>query len=293
MDGYVMSRSRTRSRDYAFLGAAPPRQWWRSYADVADFEYPTLLVESDAQGWRAYLSGIHSVRTDAVGTTVRFTLVLSGGPADEAAPRVARLAARWLEDIAEGTPGGAVGSCLDRHFSGEDVDRLLGARDPGAAAETLRRLHQALEDVTEPPSGERTGGDAEADLEDGAVVPPSWFDAMDNRSSRGRFALWVDELLSGTTGRALLLNLAAEPADAAEIGPKEEPVAVLTAHPKATFHGGPVAIPGKSRGLVDAGPARTTRRRFFHGKSTGKKVLIAAGGLVVLGGIAAVVWRLL
>ncbi|GAA3030707.1 hypothetical protein GCM10020000_04350 [Streptomyces olivoverticillatus] len=48
---------RTRSRDYAFLGAAPPRQWWRSYADVADFEYPTLLVESDAQGWRAYASG--------------------------------------------------------------------------------------------------------------------------------------------------------------------------------------------------------------------------------------------
>ncbi|MFI9248914.1 hypothetical protein [Streptomyces sp. NPDC053069] len=285
MDGYVMSRGRDRDRDYGFLGAAPPVAWWRSYSRVADFEYPTLLVESDARGWRAYFSGIRSERTDAVGTPLRFTLVLSGGPADEAAPRVARFATQWLEDIAARRPAGAVAGCLDRHFPADDVDRLLELRDAAAVDETRRRLEEALAEPAGPAGSERTG-DGDPGHGTPRSGPPSWINTVRDGLSRECFAVRVGELLSGTRGRALLLNLATEAGDVPDAGPDGR-VAALVVHAKQDFGPGPVAIPGKVRGLVEAGPVRGTPLGFWRSRSTGQKALIALGAIVLAAAVGA------
>ncbi|MCF3136767.1 hypothetical protein [Streptomyces olivochromogenes] len=285
MDGYVMSRGRDRGQDYGYLGAAPPAAWWRSYSGVADFEYPTLLVESDAGGWRAYLSGIRSERTDAVGTPLRFTLVLSGGPADETAPQVARFAAQWLEDIAARRPAGAVAACLDRHFPAEDVERLLELRDAAALAETRRRLEETLADPAGPAGGEKTG-DGDSGHGTPRSAPPSWINTVQDGLSRKCFAVRVGDLLSGTPGRALLLNLATEAGDVPDAGPDGR-VAALVVHPKQDFGPGPVAIPGKVRGLVEAGPAHRTTPGFWRSRSTGQKALIALGAIVLAAAVGA------
>ncbi|MFD7815627.1 hypothetical protein ACFV6E_22245 [Streptomyces sp. NPDC059785] len=275
MDGYVMFRARRRDRDYDYLGAAPPAQWWRSYAEVADFEYPTLLVESDASGWRAYLSGIRSARTDAVGTPLRFTLVLSGTPADEAAPRVARFAVQWLEDVAASQPAGAVAACLDRHFPAKAADRLLGSRGPAAVEEARLRLDEALADPDGPAARDKHGDGGQ----DGSG-PPSWINAVHDPPSRECFAVRVAGLLAGAPGRALLLNLATEAQDVAITGP-EDRVAVLVVRPAKDFGAGPVAILGKVPGLVEAGPVRRTPLGLWRSRSTGQKALIALGIIVL------------
>ena len=80
---FVQTRGTARATDYAFLGGAPPEPWWRAYRDATAFDHPTVLVTSDGARWAAYLSGIPSSRVDAVGTVVRYTLVLDG-PCDVA-----------------------------------------------------------------------------------------------------------------------------------------------------------------------------------------------------------------
>ncbi len=106
---FVQTRGTARATDYAFLGAAPPEPWWRAYRDVTAFDHPTVLVTSDGAHWAAYLSGIPSFRVDAVGTVVRYTLVLDGpcGAADAAC--VPAAVGAWLDDVAAGhgdRPGG-------------------------------------------------------------------------------------------------------------------------------------------------------------------------------------------
>ena len=75
---YLQTRGTARASDYTFLGEAPD-PWWRAYRDTTAFEHPTLLVTSDGCPWHAYLSGIPSARTDAVGTRSRARLVFSVG----------------------------------------------------------------------------------------------------------------------------------------------------------------------------------------------------------------------
>ena len=104
---HVQTRGAARAADYAFLGGAPPRAWWRDYRDATAFDHPTVLVTGDGACWAAYLSGIPSARTDAVGTVVRYTLVLDGPCGDTAvAPRLVAAVAAWLDDLAaDGRPG--------------------------------------------------------------------------------------------------------------------------------------------------------------------------------------------
>ena len=75
---FVQTRGTARATDYAFLGGGPARPWWRTYRDATAFDHPTVLVTSDGERWAAYLSGIPSGRVDAVGSVVRYTLVLDG-----------------------------------------------------------------------------------------------------------------------------------------------------------------------------------------------------------------------
>ena len=78
IEAWLHTRGRARHRDYRFLGPAPQPAWWREYAGATTFEQPTILVQSDGGRWQAYLSGIPSGRRDAVGSTIRFSVVLEG-----------------------------------------------------------------------------------------------------------------------------------------------------------------------------------------------------------------------
>lgn len=268
MDGYVMARGRARGdEDHGSLGVRPPGAWWRSYAETTDPDRPTLLVEADADGWRAYLGGIPAGPGAAEDDPPGFALAFAGGPGEEAADGVVRLVARWLEDLAEGRPDGPVSACLRRHFPDGTVERLHGDADGRkTAGEARLLLARTLADVAWLPAPGDAGG---PDRPRGGE-PPAWIGTVHHRSSRERFVMRVEELLSGVEGRALLLNRVGGPRQAPPGRPGER-LTVLTDRPAGALVGGPVAL--------------TDRRPPYATLSA--KVLIVAGAMVAVG---CVVW---
>jgi hypothetical protein len=242
---YLQTRGTARADDYTFLGAAPEHPWWREYRDTTAFDHPTLLVTAGAHPWRAYLSGIPSARTDAVGTVVRYTLVLHGGSDDSLTACGLAAVAAWLADIAAGSRTGrfhgALSSALDAHFPADEVDRLIAAR-PALLDRTPTREE-------EPDVGKVVGAGLErstalADVESRIVaalrtlpVPPSaaepddrpddWFGAVNDPAAREAFAARVSTLVRGRPGRALLLNLVGGADDAVALLEPGSPVALL------------------------------------------------------------------
>jgi hypothetical protein len=210
---FVQTRGTARATDYAFLGGAPPEPWWRAYRDMTAFDHPTVLVTSDGAGWAAYLSGVPSSRVDAVGTVVRYTLVLDGpcGVAD--APCVPAAVGAWLDDVAAGhgdRPGGRLATALDARFPADDVERWLTSDVP--AIEVRRRALAAL---------------AVLPARDAADEPGDWIGAAGAPAPRAAFTARIAALVDGVPGRALLLNLLGEAADAQPLLDPASPVAVL------------------------------------------------------------------
>ena len=224
---FVQTRGTARATDYAFLGAAPPEPWWRAYRDVTAFDHPTVLVVSDGACWAAYLSGIPSFRVDAVGTVVRYTLVLDGpcGAAD--AGCVPAAVGAWLDDVAAGhgdRPGGRLATALDARFPADDVERWLTSdvrpgraaafpADKQASARVRRRALAAL--TTLPASPTATD------------EPGEWIGAVGAPGPRAAFTARVAALVDGLPGRALLLNLVGGVADAGALADPASPAAVL------------------------------------------------------------------
>jgi hypothetical protein len=236
---FLQTRGTARAADYAFLGGAPPEPWWRAYRDVTAFDHPTVLVASDGERWSAYLSGIPSSRVDAVGTVVRYTLVLDGPCRAADTACVPAAVAAWLDDVADGArPGGRLAAALDSRFPVADVERRLAGRgnsderhtrptgsderaarpelgdagDP-AAAEVSRRVLAALATLPVAPGG--------------ADEPGDWIGAVGAPGPRAAFTARVTDLVAGAAGRALLLNLVGGPADAEPLLDPASPVAVL------------------------------------------------------------------
>ncbi|MBH1933395.1 hypothetical protein I5Q34_03685 [Streptomyces sp. AV19] len=267
MDGYVMARGRARGdEDQGFPGAGPPVAWWRSYAGTTDPDRPTLLVEAGAGGWRAYLGGIPAGEAGTAG----FALAFAGGPGEEAAGGVVRLVARWLEDLAEDRPDGPVSACLRRHFPDGTVERLRRADAPEAAGETRLLLARTLADVAWLPApGDASGPDLPAAGGD----PLAWIGTVHHRSSRERFVMRVEELLSGVEGRALLLNRVGGPAQAPQGLPGER-LTVLTDQPAHALRAGPVPLAAQDSpyGALSA------------------KALILAGAVLAVGCVVWAVW---
>lgn len=80
----VWLRTRGNTRDYAFLGEAPPDRWWAPYKDATSFEQPSLILERvSPDQWRCFISAIPSTRRDRVNTRIRYSLALSGSATDD------------------------------------------------------------------------------------------------------------------------------------------------------------------------------------------------------------------
>ncbi|HZG91373.1 MAG TPA: hypothetical protein VEZ42_14270, partial [Pseudonocardia sp.] len=215
---YLQTRGRPRHRDYDFLGAAPGHPWWRAYAGHTAFERPTALVESDGEGYRVYLSGIPSARRDAVGTVIRYTLVLEESPDGTPAVRPARvvaLVAAWLADRAPGGTG-ELTRVLDQAFPEPEVERLLAAAGPGAPAEVRSGLAAVVGALPEPDLGTAAGPGG------------GWLGDAGSAAARAAFLERVRALVvDGRPGRALLLNLVGSAEDLAALRADPRPLAVL------------------------------------------------------------------
>lgn len=221
------TRGRERQRDYRFIGSAPPTTWWRAYADHTTFERPTVLVQADGDRWQGYLSGIPSARRDAVGTVIRYTLVLEGATTDvreaDADPGTGApgtgdllaLVANWLADQDRGRGDGRVSSALDAAFAEPDVERLIDDAGPAADREVQRRVGDALRALELPAT--RDAPEAAGD----------WLADLGRASARAAFLHRVDALLAGQPGRALVLNLVGSPTDVAALLDDGRPLAVL------------------------------------------------------------------
>jgi hypothetical protein len=233
---YVQTRGTARATDYAFLGGAPPEPWWRAYRDATAFDHPTVLVTSDGARWAAYLSGIPSSRVDAVGTVVRYTLVLDGpcGVADAAC--VPAVAGAWIDDVAAahgGRPGGRLAAALDARFPAADVERWLA--EPASArllsderpTRPTGSDERAARPVPEVSRRVMAALAALAPVPDAPDVPGDWIGAVGAPALRAAFTSRVTSLVTGTPGRALLLNLVGGAADAQPLLDPASPVAVL------------------------------------------------------------------
>jgi len=247
---FLQTRGTARASDYAFLGAAPAEPWWRAYRDATAFDHPTVLVTSDGERWAAYLSGIPSARVDAVGSVVRYTLVLDGPCATPDAACVVAAVGAWLSDVANGRgdrPGGRLGAALDARFPASDVGRWL----PGSRAAEL---------VPDERHSGRTGSDESAVRRKGAAhsggrigdevqqralsalaaLPASvagvdesgdWIGAVGAPAPRAAFVARVAALVGGTSGRAVLLNLVGGPGEVHPLLDPASSVAVLVESP--------------------------------------------------------------
>lgn len=222
---FVQTRGEARAADYGFLGVEPDEPWWRTYRGHTSFELPTLLLHSSGVAWRACLSGIRSVRRDAVGTTVRFTVVLEGDCADDEDQAVALvLLHRWLADVTTGTR--CVGAALDEAFPGPDVERLLTCRTEEGGAETRQRSLGALR-VLPAPEEEVGGPDEREETDEPADLPQRWVGRLGVPHLPAALLRHSAELLSGVPGRALVLNLIGSRADAEALVEDDTALAVL------------------------------------------------------------------
>lgn len=211
---FVQTRGTARAADYAFLGGAPPEPWWRAYRDATAFDHPTVLVTSDGGRWAAYLSGVPSSRVDAVGTVVRYTLVLDGPCGTPDAACVVAAVGAWLDDVAAGhgdRPGGRLAAALDARFPPDDVERWLAAAAP--TAEVRQRV---LAGVAALPA-----------VAGAADEPDDWIGAVAAAGPRAAFRARVAALVDGLPARALLLNLVGGPDDVQPLLDPASPLAVL------------------------------------------------------------------
>lgn len=236
---FVQTRGTARAADYAFLGGAPPEPWWRAYRDVTAFDHPTVLVTSDGARWASYLSGVPSSRVDAVGTVVRWTLVLDGPCGAPDAACVPAAVGAWLDDVAAGGgPGGRLAAALDARLPAVDIERWQSAPDerpvrPTGSDERHSRTDRGSGEVRSRVLAALATLPAPAHAGD---EPGDWIGTVAAAAPRAAFVGRVAALIHGAPGRALLLNLVDGPAEAQALLDPVSPVAVLveSADPRLT-----------------------------------------------------------
>lgn len=196
-------QTRSRNHDYCFLGQSPDR-WWSAWSNDTSFEKPTLLIESDTEGWRLLASGIPSSRRDRSRTAIRHTLVGSGAHGEDVEAAGALIAA-WLDEAASllaGDEPGALSRALDQHFTDEVIEAWFEG-DPRRADlsdEVEQGIDRALKDLDAPVAeGAKDGIE-------------NWFGGIQSPDCRGAFLARARRLLRGKVqGGAYLLNLTEHP----------------------------------------------------------------------------------
>lgn len=270
---HIHVQTRGRTAGYAYLGSPPDRRWWLDFRDATSFEQPTIIVWGDMFNWRCYLSGIPSVRTDHVGTVIRYTVVLEGfcnEPNDEALG----LVTAWLEDAAASVLGRRVQAEMDKAFDEAAVERLLALRTREAATD---------EEV------QRSGRSALSNLLPTRQVSElteavSWAGSRTSLLAQREFLARSGELVRGErVGTAALLNLLGTPAAVEQLAAQPESLGSLAALIDAdpALGDGIVAFEKKKSAATRPGPGRS--------RPIGPWMLVG----LLLGIILLVIWLLL
>ena len=71
-------QTRSIFKDYRYLGReAVDDSWLQKYDRYTSFEHPTIIAESDHNGWRIFLGGLPSSRLDKVSTPIRYSFIIA------------------------------------------------------------------------------------------------------------------------------------------------------------------------------------------------------------------------
>jgi len=254
-----MTRGTPRRLDYRFLGAGPVERWWRPVQDWVVLEQPEVI----ACGRALLISGIPSVRRDAIGTAIRYTLVV-----DDVERALARsLAAAGLDRAGRARLGGL----LDAGFPAEWVDAALGDTAP-SDADVAHRLAPALAAF---------GADAPA-VAHHPVRHRSWVGALDDGEAVAAFLDRVTRLADGEPGWAFTTSAIASVKGAGDAADAlGAPVAVLLAD------GGPMEV--VDLGKAQAGPPRPGIRTMTTTTPSRRRWLVPLAVVVLLAAILMVV----
>jgi hypothetical protein len=255
---HLMTRGTPRRLDYRFLGAGPAQRWWRPVQDWVVLEQPEVI----ACGRSLLISGIPSARRDAIGTAIRYTLVVED---------VERALAHSLAAAGLHSAGRArLGELLDAGFPAEWVDAALGDTAP-SDAEVARRLAPALAafGVDEPAAAQHR------------VRHRSWVGALDDGQAVAAFLDRVTRLAEGEPGWAFTTSAIASVKGAgAAADALGAPVAVLLAD------GGPPEV--VDLGKAQAGP-RPGIRTMTTTTPSRRRWLVPLAVVVLLAAILVVV----
>jgi hypothetical protein len=241
-DAYLMTRGTPRMKDYAFLGVTPAARWWDRVVPFVIMESAEVVVACHADGVGVLVSGIPSTRRDAVGTPIRYTIVV-----DDLRDRTSLLR-RIVTAGLDPQSRSLLGKRLDTTFGADRIDAIMSGGDDGE--DVPQRVLDILTDFpVEPP-------------EPGRDQAGSWVGAVPDPGARRAFLARVDRLAAGKetgfafTSQALSTELGAGEA-AERLGC---PVAILLVDgevkkllplrredPQRDVHGG-----GPSRGKVPA-----------------------------------------
>ncbi|HEX3256911.1 MAG TPA: hypothetical protein VHS35_00245 [Pseudonocardia sp.] len=255
---HLMTRGTPRRLDYRFLGAGPAQRWWRPVQDWVVLEQPEVI----ACGRSLLISGIPSARRDAIGTAIRYTLVVED---------VERALAHSLAAAGLHSAGRArLGELLDAGFPAEWVDAALGDTAP-SDAEVARRLAPALAafGVDEPAAAQHR------------VRHRSWVGALDDGQAVAAFLDRVTRLAEGEPGWAFTTSAIASVKGAGDAADAlGAPVAVLLAD------GGPPEV--VDLGKAQAGP-RPGIRTMTTTTPSRRRWLVPLAVVVLLAAILVVV----
>lgn len=226
MHTYIQTRGK--NTDYQFLGAAPAAAWWLEFRDATSFEQPTLIVKGYRDEWFCYLSGIASCRTDRVGTTIRYSIVMEGKCKSQDIQEALSRIATWLEDVASTHKNSGkqrnLGMAIDSKLLESEIEsRLLSSSSQPLEIEKL---------FAAPRPGAESGIEFHCEHWHG-----SWVSSMYSVDARRNFLNRISRILAGKQeGFAAWLNLLSDSGEVITIA-KDKPgeCAVLIDAPSDNF----------------------------------------------------------
>lgn len=276
---YLETRGTARSAGYRFLGTEPKNAWWGDYGRFTAFEYPTILVESDANEWRVFLSGIPSNRVDATGTTNRCTIVIeSAHPAGEDTELVVRLVSTWLGDNTDQRSEVSLQHVLDAEFPDEVVAQFYEQHGEETQRKVADKVQQALQALKMPVEPIKS-----------ADSMSSWIAPVRAEEGRAGFVDRVRTLLDGNQGRAILVNLTSDPRAFGPARPPKGNLVVLAVDETKKLENKLTDLPEtESAKKAPWPPARRPRAQGRSGSTITKTRYIALAALVALVGVT--VW---
>jgi hypothetical protein len=189
---YILTRGVARHLDYGYLGPVP-REWWQVLREWTTTDRPASLACGTGDELSLLLAGIPSVRRDAIGRPIRFTLVLEAGEADS--EQCGKLVRASLSEL--GREG--IGTALDEALPSKEIDDLLASRV--TAADLDRRVQDALAKAL---TGQEPATAATACA---AAAVGSWAGSLGDSDAENAFVARVRALACGQPGYAATLNL--------------------------------------------------------------------------------------